>query len=283
MEKIGILTDTTCDLGLDIQNNSNIKIIPLQIIFNDGRTFRDVYDISYEEAMNSLDNFDAKTSLPSMGDAMKAFDEFIKDGYTHIITMTISHNLSGTHNMVKNISDEYREKLVIENIETCSVAYGLGHVVEEASKQCAQGKSFDEVIEFAKEKFKKSEINFAVETLKYLQKGGRVSKLSGTIGEALDIKPIIHMDKEGKLVPIEKVRGRKKSITKIDAIVRNKAKVEKLETIFIAHGNRIDDANMLKDKMKDIAGDIEIKIVNLGTLVSVHAGPGVLGAGYFWK
>lgn len=283
MQKIGILTDTTCDLGLDIQNRSNIKIIPLQIIFNDGRTFRDVYDISYEEAMNSLDSFDAKTSLPSMADAMKAFDEFIKEGYTHVITMNISHNLSGTYNMVKNISEEYKEKLIIENIETSSVAYALGYVVEEASKKCDEGKSFQEIIDFIKEKFKKSEINFAVETLKYLQKGGRVSKLTGTLGEALDIKPIINLDPEGRLVPIDKVRGRKKSIIKIDNLVRNMAKNEKLEIIFIAHGNRIEDANQLKERMKDIDEKVEIRIVNLGTLVSVHAGPGVLGAGFFWK
>ena len=100
MQKIGILTDTTSDLSLEVQDTENIKIIPLQVIFNDGRTFRDKYDISYRECMASLDEYDTKTSLPVIAEAVRAFDEFVEEGYTHVIVMTISHNLSGTYNMV---------------------------------------------------------------------------------------------------------------------------------------------------------------------------------------
>lgn len=282
MQKIGILTDTTSDLNLNVQDTENIKIIPLQVVFNDGRTFRDKYDISYEDCMNSLDEFDTKTSLPVISEAMKAFDEFLNEGYTHIITITISQNLSGTHNMVKNVSEEYRGKLVISNIDTKSVAYGLGHVVLESSKRAKTGIDFEDIVKFANESFLNQEINFAVETLKYLQKGGRISKLSGTIGEALDIKPIINMNKEGRLIPIDKVRGRKKSIVKIEHITRALAKKNKLSKIYIAHGNRIEDAENLKSRIADITEN-EVEIVNLGTLVSVHAGPGVLGTICIWQ
>lgn len=281
MQKIGILTDTTSDLDLKIQETENIKIIPLQVVFNDGRTFRDKYDISYEECMDSLDTFDTKTSLPVISEAMNAFDEFIKEGYTHIITMMISHNLSGTHNMVKNVSQEYSSKLVIENIETNSVAFGLGHVALNASKKAKEGSDFESIVEFAKESFLNQEINFAVETLKYLQRGGRISKLSGTIGEALDIKPIINVSKEGFLIPVDKVRGRKKSIIKIEAITRQLAKKNKLGKIYVIHGNRIEDAENLKSRITDVSEN-EVDIINLGTLVSVHAGPGVLGTVCTW-
>ncbi|MGB5823742.1 MAG: DegV family protein [Proteocatella sp.] len=281
MQKIGILTDTTSDLNLEIQDTENIKIIPLQVIFNDGRTFRDKYDISYEACMESLDIFDTKTSLPVISEAMKAFDEFIKEGYTHIITMMISQNLSGTHNMVKNVSEEYGGNLVIENIDTKSVAYGLGHVALEVSKLAKAGADFESAVKVAREGFLNQEINFAVETLKYLQKGGRISRLSGTIGEALDIKPIINMNKEGRLIPIDKVRGRKKSIIKIENITRLLAKKNKIDKIYIAHGDRREDAEKLKSRIADISEN-EVEIVNLGTLVSVHAGPGVLGAICIW-
>jgi len=281
MQKIGILTDTTSDLNLGIQATENIKIIPLQVVFNDGRTFRDKYDISYGECMESLDEFDTKTSLPVIPEAMKAFDEFINEGYTHIITMTISQNLSGTHNMVKNVSEEYSGKLIIENIDTKSVAYGLGHVALEVSKQVKSGIDFESLVKFAKESFLNQEINFAVETLKYLQKGGRVSRISGTIGEALNIKPIINMNKEGCLIPVDKVRGRKKSIIKIEQITRELAKKNKIKKIYIANGNRMEDAEKLKFRIMDIT-EAEVEIVDLGTLVSVHAGPGVLGTICIW-
>lgn len=282
MQKIGILTDTTSDLDLSIQEYGNIKIIPLQVIFNDGRTFRDKYDISYSECMNSLDEFDTKTSLPVAVEAVKALDYFVENGYTHVMVMTISQNLSGTYNMIKTVSADYKEKLVVENIDTKSVAYGIGHTVLESQKQIIEGKDFQEIVEFAKNTFLNQEINFAVETLKYLIKGGRVSKISGTIGEALDIKPIINMNKEGRLINTDKVRGRKKSILKIEAITRNIAKAHDVKTIYIAHGNRIEDAERLRSKIADVVQS-EIEIVDLGTLVSVHAGPGVLGTICIWE
>ena len=282
MQKIGILTDTTSDLSLEVQDTENIKIIPLQVIFNDGRTFRDKYDISYRECMASLDEYDTKTSLPVIAEAVRAFDEFVEEGYTHVIVMTISHNLSGTYNMVKNVSEEYKDKLVIENIITRSVAYGIGHVAIESARMAAAGESFDSIVSYAGRIFENQQINFAVETLKYLQKGGRIGRLSGTIGEALDIKPIINMTEEGKLVPVDKVRGRKKSILKIEEITKSLAEKHGMDKIYIAHGDRLEDAQKLKERISDIT-EKEVDIVDLGTLVSVHAGPGVLGTICIWK
>ncbi|WP_051188623.1 DegV family protein [Proteocatella sphenisci] len=282
MHKIGILTDTTSDLNLEVQNNENIKIIPLQVIFNDGRTFRDKYDISYKDCMSSLDSYDTKTSLPVISEAIRAFDEFLEEGYTHIIVMTISQNLSGTYNMVKTVSEEYKDKLVISNIDTKSVAYGIGHVVAQTAKMAKKGIDFETLNQYATDSFKNQQINFAVETLKYLQKGGRISRISGTIGEALDIKPIINMTEEGRLVPVDKVRGRKKSILKIEEITRNIAQKHDIDKIYIAHGDRMEDAQRLKDRIRDIT-EKEVDIVDLGTLVSVHAGPGVLGTICIWS
>lgn len=281
MQKIGILTDTTSDLDLKVQENKNIKIIPLQVIFNDGRTFRDKYDISYSDCMESLDEFDTKTSLPVAAEAMKALDYFVENGYTHIIAMTISKNLSGTYNMVKTVSEDYKDKLTIANIDTKSVAYGIGYVALEVLDKIEKNETFDKIVEFAETSFLNQEINFAVETLKYLIKGGRVNKISGAIGEALDIKPIINMNEEGRLIPVDKVRGRKKSILKIEEITRNIADKHKVKRIYIAHGNKIEDAENLKERISDIT-EHEVGIVDLGTLVSVHAGPGVLGTICIW-
>ena len=282
MQKIGILTDTTSDLDLKVQNNKNIKIIPLQVIFNDGRTFRDKYDISYNDCMESLDEFDTKTSLPVAAEAVKAFDYFVENEYTHIIAMTISKNLSGTYNMVKTISEDYKDKLTIVNIDTKSVAYGIGYVALEVLEKIDKNETFDKIVEFAETSFLNQEINFAVETLKYLIKGGRVNKISGAIGEALDIKPIINMNEDGRLIPVDKVRGRKKSILKIEEITRNIADKHKVKRIYIAHGNKIEDAENLKERISDIT-EHEVGIVDLGTLVSVHAGPGVLGTICIWE
>lgn len=283
MQKIGILVDTTCDLDLAIQEqNPNIKIIPLQIIFNDARTFRDKYEISYDEMIASLDEFESKTSLPTIQDAVNALDEFVKNGYTHIFTLALSEALSGTHGMLKTVCTEYREKLVIENIDTKSVTMGIGHFVLEALQMIEDGKSFEEISQYLNEKVRKRDVFFAVETLKYLIRGGRISKLSGTVGEALDIKPIITLNEEGKLITKDKVRGRKKSIARLTELIDEARNGRAIEKIYVLHGAREEEAIALKEKLAEKV-DAPIEIHHLGTLVSVHVGPGLVGAFALYK
>ena len=281
MQKIGILVDTTCDLDLSIQSNPNIKIIPLQIIFNDGRSFRDKLEISYGEMIASLDRFETKTSLPIIQDAVDAMNYFVENGYTHLITMMLSSELSGTHGMIKTVSEEYSDRLVIENVDTLSATMGIGHVTEQLLRQIDEGNSFEELVAYAKQKYEKIRVFFAVETLKYLIRGGRVSKLSETVGEALDIKPILQL-LGGKLLPKDKVRGRKKSLARLIDLTQEAAQGKEIEKLFVLHGDRLEDANLLKDKLSEKM-DVPIGIQHLGTLVSVHVGPGLIGIASIYK
>ncbi|MDO5096728.1 MAG: DegV family protein [Peptostreptococcaceae bacterium] len=276
MQKIGILVDTTSDLDLEIQNEKNIKIIALQIIFNDGRAFRDKFEITYDEMIAALDTYEAKTSLPTIQDTVDALEAFIAEGYTHVITMTLSDSLSGTFGMVKNTCDLYADKLQIAHIDTRSVTWGIGHVALVAADMIEQGKSFDEIVQYAEEQVHKRDIFFAVETLKYLIRGGRVSKLSGTIGEALDIKPILTLAQDGKLVAKDKVRGRKKSLAKLVEFIEEAKAGRQILKTYVLHGAREEDAQMLKEKLSAVT-DAPIEIKHLGTLVSVHAGGGLVG------
>ncbi len=281
MQKIGILVDTTCDMDYSIESNPNIKMIPLQIIFNDGRSFRDKIEISYGEMIASLDQFETKTSLPIIQDAVDAVKYFVENGYTHLFTLMLSSELSGTHGMIKTVSEEYGKELVVENIDTLSATWGIGHVVEQMLLQIDEGKSFEEISSYAKKKFDTTTVFFGVETLKYLIRGGRVSKLSGTVGEALDIKPILEL-KGGKLIPIEKVRGRKKSLAKLVDLVAEAGKGKEIEKLYVLHGDRLEEGNMLKEKLSEkISAPIEVR--HLGTLVSVHVGPGLVGVVSIYK
>ena len=276
MQKIGILVDTTSDLDLEIQKDKNIKIIALQIIFNDGRTFRDKYEISYEEMIVALDTYEAKTSLPTIQDTVDALEAFVKDGYTHVITMTLSDALSGTFGMVKNTCDLYADKLQIAHIDTGSVTWGVGHVALVAADMIEQGKNFEEIVRYAQEQVKNRDVFFAVETLKYLIRGGRIGKISGTIGEALDIKPILTLSPDGKLIAKDKVHGRKKSLTKLVEFIEEARAGRQISKAYVLHGAREEDAQTLKEKLGALI-DAPIDIKHLGTLTSVHAGGGLVG------
>ncbi len=277
MQKIGILLDTTCDLEPDVQKDSCIKMVALQIIFNDSRIFRDKYEISYKQLIDALDEFEPKTSLPIVQDAVDALDKFVEEGYTHVITMSISSGLSGTHGMFESVSADYKDRLVIANIDTKSVTMGLGYVALLAKDMIEAGKDFDEIVEFVEQKLKKRDVFFAVETLKYLIRGGRISKFSGVVGEALDIKPILVLDSEGKLSPKDKVRGRKKSIARLAELAAEASKGKTIDVIYVLHGDREEEAKLLKEKLAEQT-NARVEIAHLGTLVSVHVGPGLVGA-----
>lgn len=282
MQKIGILVDTTCDLEFDYLNEKNIKVLPLQIIFNDGRTFRDRYEISFDEVIDSLDKYETKTSLPSMQEAADAFDAFIKEGYTHIFTFMLASTLSGTFNMVETLSKDYTDKLVIHNIDSKSVSLGNGHLIRETQKMIEAGKDSQEISAYIQENNKKQEIFLAVESLKHLIRGGRVSKVAGFVGEALDIKPILNINRECQILPRDRARGRKKSILKLADLHKEAAQGKEIDIIYILHGNRIEDAELLQKKFAENF-DVPMEIFQIGSLVSVHAGPGLIGAVVIYK
>lgn len=282
MQKIGILVDTTCDLDLGYLKEKNIKVLPLQIIFNDGRTFEDRYEISFAEVMDSLEEYDTKTSLPSIQSGIDAFEEFIKEGYTHIFSFMLASTLSGTYNMVETLSHEYQDRLTINNIDGKTVTLGNGHYIMEAQRMIEEGKSFEEIGAYMDANIKKQEIFLAVESLKHLIRGGRVSKVAGFVGEALDIKPILNIDRECKITPKDRARGRKKSIVKLVDMHKEAAQGKEIEKIYVMHGDRMDDAELMKKKFMDIS-DAPIEIHQIGSLVCVHAGPGLIGAVLIYK
>ena len=282
MQKIGILTDTTCDLDLEYLEQKNIRVIPLQIIFNDGRTFKDKFEISYQEVIDSLEKYETKTSLPAMQEAIDAMDSFVEEGYTHVLTFMLASTLSGTFNMVQTVSKQYEDKLVINNIDSKSVTMGNGHFIKKAQTMIESGKRFEEISQYVDENIKKQEIFLSAESLKHLIRGGRVGKVAGLVGEALDIKPILQIDRDASILPKDKARGRKKSIIKIVDMHEESAKGKEMEKLYVLHGDRMSEAEILKDKLKDIF-DCPIEIFQIGSLVSVHVGPGLIGAVAIYK
>ena len=282
MQKIGILVDTTCDLDLDYLNQKKIKVIPLQIIFNDGRSFKDRFEISYQEVIDSLERYETKTSLPVIQEAVDAFDAFVAEGYTHVFTVMLASSLSGTFNMVQTLSKNYEDRLVINNIDQKSVTMGNGHFIRIMQDMIEEGKSFEDISAYLDENMGKQEIFLAVESLKHLIRGGRVSKVAGIVGEALDIKPILHIDREANILPKDKARGRKKSIVKVADLHKESAKGREVEKFYVLHGDRSSDAHMLEEKLKEVF-NVPIEIASIGSLVSVHVGPGLIGAVAIYK
>ncbi len=170
------------------------------------------------------------------------------------------------------------EDIEVKVIDSKMLSMGLGRLVLYAKDLVAAEKySFDEIVERVEAKREKIDIFFVVETLKYLKKGGRIGKVSGTIGELLNVKPIISIDEDGEYYTFTKVRGRKKSLKKMYSILKNRLEDGKEYCLDIMNAAAPDEAQELLDKFKDVSAIKEIFLGEISPVMVVHAGPGLLG------
>ena len=210
MQKIAIITDSASDIPLEVIKEKNINLLPLRIIYSHG-DYQDKLDITPEEIYLNLDKEIPKTSLPSAQTMEDILNKLESEGYTHVIAICLSAGLSGTCNSLRLVLEDH-PKLTSYVYDTKILAYPEGEVVLEAVKLVEAGKSFEEIVEALPKIRERITGFYTVNTLEYLQKGGRIGKVAGTIGELLNLKPIITTDDTGVYYTICKARGRKQAL-----------------------------------------------------------------------
>lgn len=275
MTKIAIVTDSTSDLLDEIIKEYDINVLPLKVVYSDTEEYRDRVEITPEDIYKRFDRDIPTTSLPSPEDTANLFKKLEGDGYTHVIVTTISTGLSGTMNMIRNVAEDFKN-MVFEIIDSKALTMGLGFPVLEGAKELKKSNDFDKTVQKIKDTIKNTEVYFVVKTLDYLKKGGRIGKVEGTIGELLNIKPIISIDKNGIYYTFKKVRGRKKSVQDIYNLVKEKAS-DKMVNIAVAHGNAQEEAYGLLEKIKELKNVKHTIFTQISPVMVVHTGPGLIG------
>lgn len=273
MNKIALITDSSCDLTEEIIKKHNIRVVPLRIIYKD-KEYIDRVNISPQEVYDNLTIEVPTTSMPSMLDIENTFNAIEEEGFTHVIAITLSSGLSGTFNTVKLVSENH-PNLITCIFDSKTLSAGLGALVDECGKLIAQGKSFEEIVNTLPSIKDRISLFYVLDTLEYLKRGGRIGKVSGTIGEFLNIKPIISVDDEGKYYTYTKVRGRKQSINRLidigkEAISNNKA------TFFVLHGAAIEEGKKLYQVFENEPNVTSIHFGDISPALGVHTGPGLL-------
>lgn len=275
MEKIALITDTTSDLPQDIIEKYNIKILPFRIIYKD-REYKDKYEITPKEVYDNFEKEIPTSSLPLAQDMEELYDELEKEGYTHVIAITLSSGLSGISNALRLVSENH------DNIESFvydskTISWGEGILVKKCAELIEQGKDFNYIKNILPELRKKVKLFFVVGTLEYLRKGGRIGRISGTIGDLLNLKPIVAVDDEGRYFTHSKVRGRKQSLNKMINIVKEIVN-DKDHDIIVLNGCSDEDCKYMIDQFEKIDN---VSSVNYGGDISpvsgVHSGPGLVG------
>ena len=245
-QKIAILTDSGSDVPYELAKEMNIFVVPLQVNYKD-RSYRDGIDIDADTMYNRLKEEVPTTSLPLGADIDKVLHDIEAQGFTHILAVVLSSGLSGTCSLLKLVAKE--SKLPMEVIDTKNIGIGSGLSVVRAAKYVKEGLSWDDLLIKVNETVLKTRVYFVLDTLEYLQKGGRIGKVTALIGYALDLRPIITCDSEGIYTTVAKARGRKVSINRCLDMALEFAGTSNHITIGLAHGNALDEVLKLKEHL----------------------------------
>ena len=278
--KIALLTDSCADLSPRLLEENHIYVVPLRIRCG-VREYRDGVDIRAGDIYRLLRSGQLpKTSLPAGEDITAAFDRIAADGYDGVIAILLSSGLSGTYNMVRLMAEE-RSDLEIQVFDSLSGSLCIGITLLQLAEELRAGASWQELThERAPYLIKNTFPFFSVDTLEYLQRGGRIGKVTAMAGTVLQIKPLITFAADGQLQSIAKVRGRKQVQSKLIELVVKACGDHKKYNLAVANGGAPEEMAELKEKLKAALPDYEhIWEGELDGTLSVYIGDGVLGAG----
>ena len=273
-----ITVNSTVDLPKEWLEERNIPVIPLKYTI-DGETYKGMEGLSSKEFFQKLrEGKMAVTSQVNPEEAKEALEAFLKEG-KDILHLAFSSGLSGTYNSMRiaaeELEEEYPERKVIV-IDTLCACLGEGLLLYYALKRKGEGKSIEEVAQWAEENKLHVCHNVAIDDLNHLQRGGRVSKTTAILGTMVQVKPIIHMDDKGLLQVIGKERGRKKALNKIVDMAVEQAKGWENDIIMITHGDCAEDAEYVAELVRKKMGIENILVNNIGEVIGSHTGPGVV-------
>lgn len=274
MVKIALITDSTSDLNKETVEKYDIKVLPLRIVYKN-KEFIDRVNITPQEVYDSLDKEVPHTSLPSMQDMEDLFIKLENEGYTHAIAIPISSGLSGTYNTLKLVSENH-PKLKTTVFDSKSLTLGAGAIIIKCAELIELGKTYEEIVEMLPKIRDSISVFYIVDTLKYLIRGGRIGKVSGTVGELLNIKPIISINSDGIYYTHTKVRGKKKALSTLfeistDILSNTKGR------IWVMHGGAEEEGRKFYELFNDVKNISSLNFADISPVAGVHTGPGLIG------
>lgn len=272
-----LFADSASDLPRDFFDKENIVLFPLRVHIGD-QEYEDIRTIHSKKVYEAIrSDIQPKTSQVSPDEMLSAFEALAKEGGEGLY-IAFSSELSGTHNTAVMAAEQVREdhpdlKLTIIDSKAASLGYGL--LVKEAVKLRNEGRPLTDITNKIRFMADHMESLFTVEDLDYMARGGRISKGSAFIGGILNIKPLLHVE-DGKLVPIEKLRGRKKVLKRMVELMGERGKQLNEQTIAISHGDDLSFALQLRKEIEEQYQPKKVEIHMIGSVIAAHTGPGTL-------
>lgn len=281
MSDFKIITDSTSDLPSGLVEELELHVIPM-LFTVDGKDYLNTPD---ERQLSSHDFYEmlraGKTSTTTQIN-IEVFKEemrpYLEKGLD-VLYLGFSSGLSSTFNSARLAAAELTEdfpdrKIII--VDTLAASMGEGLLVYHAAMKKKQGMSLEETAAFVEENKLHLAHWFTVDDLNHLKRGGRVSGAAALIGTMLNIKPVLHVDDEGHLIPVDKVRGRRNSLAELVSHMEKTALSPGEQTVFISHGDAPEDAQYVEKLVRERFGVKTVYINPIGPVIGTHSGPGTV-------
>ncbi len=269
---VAVVVDSTADIPEAIRSELGIAVVPLSIHFGSS-SYRDGVDITTSEFYGRLvqENVHPSTSQPPPGAFAEVYEQ-LAGKHDGIISIHLGGKLSGTVRSAEQ-ARELVAGVPIQIIDSGSVSMGFGFLGIEAAQMAREGKSLDEITAYIEEMIPKIRLWAVLDTLKYLERGGRIGRTRAFLGTLLSVKPIIRV-KDSEVLPIEQVRTHKKAITRMVELASAEAPFRHLAVL---HSTSEPFAQELADRIGVLHPRAEIIVSELTGVIGVHGGPGVVG------
>ena len=279
MNEYVIITDTNCDISPKLLDEWGVLCGALTFKFTDSETeYTNLSMPAAEFYAEMKKGRVAKTAAVNTEAFYALFESVLAEG-KDMFYIGFSSGLSNTYNAGRLAAEALREKYPerkIFTVDTLAASAGEGLVVYLAVQKKNAGASIDEVAKYAESIHPQLSIWFTVDDLVYLKRGGRISPTTAFVGNALGIKPLLHMDENGKLVSVSKVRGRRAAIQALADKYFELGKDDEGGIYFISHGDCLADAELLAKMIEDKSGKKATVIADVGPSIGAHSGPGTI-------
>lgn len=281
MAKIALVTDSTGYIPQDLVEKYNITVVPLVLIWGK-EIFEDGVTIMPTEFYARLKKATVMptSSQATVGKFHEVFEKLLSQDY-EILAMVISSKLSGTMNSAIQARESLPAGAPIHIVDSNSTAMAMGFQVLSVARAIEQGASMQECLSLAEKAVQSTGVVFAVDTLEFLHRGGRIGGGSRFLGTALNIKPILEL-RDGKVEALERVRTRKKSLARLIELVEEKADGKRPLRLATLHANAPEEARELLAQASTQLGASESIFAEVSPVIGTHAGPGVVGLAYMY-
>lgn len=276
-----LMTDSCCDLSASLAEALGIFVLPLSLELS-GQTYHNYLDgreIGFSDFYNRIRAGEtATTSAISVGVFEEAMRPFLESG-KDILCLSFSSALSTTYQSAVIAAGEMAESFPeakIHVVDTLSASLGQGLLVYLCARKKQAGLDIDALRDYAEQTKGQVCHWFTVDDLNHLKRGGRVSATAALFGTMLSIKPVLHVDDQGRLIPVSKSRGRRASLTALVDRMEQTAVAPGTQTVFISHGDCPEDAQFVADEIRRRFGTEDIRINFVGPVIGNHSGPGTM-------